>query len=88
MLEVIWLERRKELYGEGFSLRDILRFGWFANGSKAQRGKNYHVAGLGIPKNAYATDPPVDNDYRYIFQIPEKEFQNNTKMESPRDQNP
>ncbi len=90
MLEVIWKERRKELYGEGFALRDITRFGWFVNGDKALRNSKYHLAGLGIPNgtNNYNTPKPEDNDYRYFNQIPRSEFENNTKLDKSKDQNP
>ena len=86
MLELIWVERRKELFGEGFALKDILRFGWFVNGAKATRG-SAHTSGLGITVVPYNSPAPVDNDYRYIFQIPEKELQNNPYINEG-DQNP
>lgn len=60
MLEHIWKERRKELYGEGFAMTDILRLGFIVNGAKATRSQ-YH--GLWVINNL------KDNDDRYIFQI-------------------
>lgn len=82
MLERIWIERRKELYGEGFALWDIMRFGFFLGGTtKVQRGE-YH--------NEFANelkDIPADNDKRYLREIPDLEFDSNKAMNRTTDQN-
>lgn len=82
MLERIWIERRKELYGEGFALSDIMRFGFFLGGTtKVQRGV-YH--------NDFANelkDIPADNDKRYLREIPDLEFDSNKAMNRATDQN-
>lgn len=79
MLERIWVERRKELYAEGFALWDILRLGFIVNGDKAKRSKYHDGYGL--------TAPILDNDYRYIRQIPQDEFYANVKLDPVTDQN-
>lgn len=78
MLERIWKERRKELYGEGFAMTDILRLGFIVNGEKATRS-NYH--GIWVIKDL------KDNDDRYIYQIPQEEVDSNPHIEA-KDQNP
>lgn len=78
MLERIWKERRKELYGEGFAMTDILRLGFIVNGKKAERSQ-YH--GLWVIKDL------KDNDDRYIFQIPIEELNANPLINEA-DQNP
>ena len=78
MLERIWKERRKELYGEGFAMTDILRLGFIVNGEKATRS-NYH--GLWVVKDL------KDNDNRFIFQIPVEELNANPLI-TDKDQNP
>lgn len=77
MLEQIWIERRKELYGEGFAAMDILRLGFIVNGEKANRS-TYH--------SGYGLKNPVDNDYHYIYQIPVEELNANPYI-SEADQN-
>lgn len=79
MIERIWIERRKELYGEGFAHWDILRLGYIVKGDKALRSR-YHD-GMGL------TAPIADNDYRYIYQIPQEEFYSNVKLDPVKDQN-
>lgn len=78
MLERIWKERRKELYGEGYAMTDILRLGFIINGAKATRS-SYH--GLWVVKDL------KDNDDRYIFQIPVEELNANPLI-TAKDQNP
>lgn len=78
MLERIWVERRKELYGEGFAAMDILRLGFIVNGAKATRS-TYH--------GGYGLQNPEDNDYHYIYQIPVEELNANPYI-SETDQNP
>lgn len=80
MIERIWIERRKELYGEGFAHWDILRLGFVVKGEKAMRSKYHDGVGL--------TAPIEDNDYRYIYQIPQEEFYANVKLDPVKDQNP
>lgn len=79
MIERIWIERRKELYGEGFAHWDILRLGFVVNGEKATRSKYHDGVGLSAPI--------LDNDYRYIYQIPQEEFYANVKLDPVKDQN-
>lgn len=79
MIERIWIERRKELYGEGFAHWDILRLGFVVNGDKATRSKYHDGVGLSAPI--------LDNDYRYIYQIPQEEFYANVKLDPVKDQN-
>lgn len=78
MLERIWKERRKELYGEGFAVTDILRLGFIVNGAKATRSP-YH--GLWVIRDL------KDNDDRYIYQIPVEELDANPHI-GAEDQNP
>lgn len=79
MIERIWIERRKELYAEGFAHWDILRLGFVVNGDKATRSKYHDSVGLSAPI--------LDNDYRYIYQIPQEEFYANIKLDPVTDQN-
>lgn len=82
MLERIWIERRKELYGEGFALYDIMRFGFFLGGTtKVQRGP-YH-----LDFDNELRDIPADNDKRYLREIPDLEFDSNKAMDRTKDQN-
>lgn len=81
MLERIWVERRKELYGEGFATSDIMRFGFFLGGTdKVKRGP-YHLSHSNEMK-----DIPADNDKRYLRQIPDLEFESNKSMDPIADQ--
>lgn len=67
LLEEILLERRKELYGEGYGLFDMLR-----NQKPLLRGSNHWVGGGDTPFPA--------NSWRFIFQIPRGELLNNKAM--------
>ena len=67
LIEAIWLERRKELYGEGFALLDINR-----NQKPLLRGGN-HVT-YGGAKSFPA------RSWRFIYQIPSTELKNNKSM--------
>lgn len=78
MLERVWKERRKELYGEGFATTDILRLGFIVNGEKATRSQ-YH--GLWVIRDLQ------DNDNRFIYQIPVEELDANPHI-TVQDQNP
>jgi len=66
------LEKRKEFYGEGIVLLDMLR-----NSLPLVRDAG-HPAGMSIPGNSWD----------FIFQIPESEFLINKSMEISTDQNP
>ena len=83
MLERIWIERRKELYGEGFATSDIMRFGFFLGGTDKVKRSDYHLKHSNELKDA-----TVDNDKRYLRQIPELEFESNKSMDITKDQNP
>ncbi len=84
MLHRVWVERRKELYGEGFAMPDINRLS--------------HVPGIGAVRTDYfitnssgavkADTPTTDNSWGYFQQIPKAEFDNNPMMDITRDQNP
>lgn len=67
LLEEIWLERRKELYGEGYGLFDMLR-----NQKPLLRGSNHWIGGGDTPFPA--------NSWRFIFQIPRGELLNNKNL--------
>ena len=79
LLEEILLERRKELYGEGYGLFDMLR-----NQKPLLRGSNHWVGGGDTPFPA--------NSWRFIFQIPRGELLNNKALKDDiwpaGDQNP
>lgn len=82
MLERIWIERRKELYGEGFALSDIMRYGFFLGGTtKVARGPYHNDFGNEL------RSIPVDNDKRYLREIPDLEFDSNKAMDRAKDQN-
>ncbi len=78
LLDAIYLERRIELWGEGFSMRDIRRL----QRPLDRTGSNHQ---------AYATSPlylelPA-NDPLFIYQIPQSEIDNNDQITAG-DQNP
>ena len=79
LLEEILLGRRKELYGEGYGLFDMLR-----NQKPLLRGSNHWVGGGDTPFPA--------NSWRFIFQIPRGELLNNKALKDDiwpaGDQNP
>jgi len=79
LIEAILIERRKELYGEGFAIFDIVR------NQKALLRTGNHVAYNG------ATPLPA-RSWRFIYQIPSSELKNNKSMSDeiwPKgDQNP
>ncbi|HUS85862.1 MAG TPA: RagB/SusD family nutrient uptake outer membrane protein [Bacteroidales bacterium] len=72
LIDEILLEKRKEFYGEGIVLLDMLR-----NSLPLVRDAG-HPAGMSIPGNSWD----------FIFQIPESEFLINKSMEISTDQNP
>ena len=78
LLEAIVLERRKELMGEGGGgMLDYLRLQ-----KKLVRAGDHFDAG----KNAEIF-PLASNDYRFIFQIPQRELQLNASV-AESNQNP
>jgi hypothetical protein len=96
LLEAIYVERRKELLGEGVTgMYDLLRlqkplvrlgasatnpaghFSWAFQNMDGYNGSDAEPKGT-IPSN----------DYRFICQIPQLEFANNTAIDEATDQNP
>lgn len=67
LLEAIWYERRKEMYGEGHALFDMLR-----NQKPLLRESNHVNYGGG-------TSFPA-RDWRFIFQLPNSELKNNDAL--------
>ncbi len=67
LLEAIWIERRKELYGEGFATFDMIR-----TEQPLVRGGNHVAYGGSIQLPAHS--------WRFIYQIPSTELKNNTSM--------
>lgn len=67
LVEAIWIERRKELYGEGFGLFDMLR-----NEKPLVRGGNHveYSGSVQLPAHSW----------RFIYQIPQTELLNNENM--------
>ena len=77
LLESIYVERRKELLGEGVTGHlDLLRL------QKPLQRTGNHFS-WGVANVSYLPS----NDYRFIFQIPEAEFNLNAAL-TPADQNP
>ena len=67
LLEEIWLERRKELYGEGYGLFDLNR-----TQKPLLRGSNHYIGGGDTPFPA--------RSWRFIYQIPRSELLNNKAL--------
>ncbi len=80
LVSEIILQRRIELWGEGFSLMDIKRLG---QGLNRATGAGNHGAPSFDP-GVYTTSPA---DPRFLMRVPQRELDNNTNM-SPGDQNP
>lgn len=80
LLNEILLQRRIELWGEGFGLLDIKRLG---QGLNRPSGPGNHGAPNFNP-SIYTTSP---NDPRFLMRIPQRELDNNASM-TPADQNP
>jgi hypothetical protein len=80
LLNEILLQRRIELWGEGFSLIDIKRLG---QGLNRPTGPGNHGSPNFNP-GIYTTSPA---DPRMLMRIPQRELDNNASM-SPADQNP
>lgn len=80
LLNEILLQRRIELWGEGFSLMDIKRL---KQGLNRPTGPGNHGAPNFDP-GVYTTSP---EDARFIMKIPQREIDNNANI-GPEDQNP
>lgn len=80
LIDEILLQRRIELWGEGFSLWDIKRLN---QGLNRPTGAGNHGAPNFNP-NVYTTGA---KDPRFIMRIPDRELNNNETM-TPADQNP
>jgi hypothetical protein len=80
LINEILLQRRIELWGEGFSLMDIKRLG---QGLDRPSGPGNHGAPNFNP--GIYTTPPMDP--RFLMRIPQRELDNNASM-TPEDQNP
>lgn len=80
LINEILLQRRIELWGEGFSLFDIKRLN---QGLNRPTGAGNHGAPSYDP-GVYTT---VAKDARFLMRIPQRELDNNPTM-SPADQNP
>ncbi|MBC7948481.1 MAG: RagB/SusD family nutrient uptake outer membrane protein [Chitinophagaceae bacterium] len=80
LISEILLQRRIELWGEGFSLMDIKRLN---QGLSRPTGAGNHGSPNFDP-GVYTTSPA---DARFIMRIPKRELDNNTNM-TPGDQNP
>lgn len=75
LIDEILLERRKELFGEGFRLSDIKR-----NQQTVVRDPMDHWA-------AFTYTPGDENYYKFVLPIPQSEFDSNIEISSL-DQNP
>ncbi|MGE5521100.1 MAG: RagB/SusD family nutrient uptake outer membrane protein [Candidatus Dadabacteria bacterium] len=80
LLNEILLQRRIELWGEGWSLLDIKRL---KQGLNRPTGTGNHGAPNFDP-GVYTTSP---EDTRFIMRIPQRELDNNSSL-TPADQNP
>lgn len=80
LINEILLQRRIELWGEGFSLMDIKRLN---QGLNRPTGPGNHGAPYLDPA-VYSTSPA---DPRFLMRIPQRELDNNVNM-TPGDQNP
>jgi hypothetical protein len=80
LINEILLQRRIELWGEGFSLMDIKRLN---QGLNRPTGPGNHGSPSFDP-GVYTTSPA---DPRFLMRVPQRELDNNTNM-TPGDQNP
>ena len=80
LLNEILLQRRIELWGEGWALIDIKRL---KQGLNRPSGAGNH-GGTNFNPSIYTTSP---EDARFLMRIPQRELDNNESM-SPADQNP
>lgn len=86
LLKEIWLERRKELWGEGFALTDLIRNQQSVerkeySGTITVNGKEVAVNGHTIISLPDKT-PFAPNSKYYLFRIPEKEELQNPNLYS------
>lgn len=96
LLNTIYVERRKELLGEGVTgIFDLLRLQQplVRYGSSASNPGGHFASGLGNLDGFNGSDAEPkgtlpSNDYRFIIQIPHKEFSNNSAITESSDQNP
>lgn len=86
LIDVILIERRKELFGEGFSLSDILRLQRAVEREAIPTGKEVTVGNKTISvKGHTVTKFPDGTDFKpnslfYLFAIPATEVQNNPNL--------
>ncbi|MFA8435174.1 MAG: RagB/SusD family nutrient uptake outer membrane protein [Marinifilaceae bacterium] len=76
LLDLIILQRRIELWGEGFRVQDIMRL-------KTGFDRNYD--GTNHKDKTTISDP---ESWEWIMMIPQKEFDGNINMDPTKDQNP
>lgn len=76
LLDHIILERRKELWGEGFRLFDIIR-------NKTGLHRRYEFS-----NHSYAIDIKDPESWTFVLLIPQSEFDGNVNMNMEDDQNP
>lgn len=81
LIEEILLQRRLELWGEGFSILDLKRLNRPVKRMVGTAANGEHVEALILVKERSITDPQI------LFRIPQDEL-NNNKALSPSDQNP
>ncbi|MDO5036149.1 MAG: RagB/SusD family nutrient uptake outer membrane protein [Porphyromonas sp.] len=67
LIKRIWIERRKELFGEGFALHDLKRFRY-----PLVRKGNHTIRGEAATGILYPKD-----DYHFVLQIPSQEIEVN-----------
>lgn len=96
LLEAIYVERRKELLGEGVTgsydllrlQKPLVRY----EATKANPAGHFSWGMTQLDGYNGADDAPVgrleSNDYRFICQIPQLEFANNKAIDEQTDQNP
>lgn len=95
LLEEIYIERRKELLGEGVTgmydncrlQKKVIRKGSSPDNNYAGHFINYGLSYWGTRSSDNESSELAPNDYHYFLQIPEDEFAKNDKISSA-DQNP
>jgi hypothetical protein len=92
LLEAIYVERRKELLGEGVTgMYDLLRLqkDLIRHVESATNPSGHFTWGLtNLDEIDNLTGKMPSNDYRYICQIPLMEFTNNSATDASKEQNP
>lgn len=81
LIDAILLQRRIELWGEGFSLLDMKRLDVALDRKAGTADKGEHVASLAMVIQRPITDP------RFLLRIPQSEIDSNSEI-SAGDQNP